>query len=239
MIRGLNIVYLSSALVLYCSLTSSNSYGRNNDPGYSCEKGGATRYVKIVREPGFACRVMYKKPSGTSYPWNARNEADYCGPKAISLVKKLGTFGWECYSDEDINSILSAQIERFGRYITILSNVGKTCYFYPSEAQFGNLCGDDRSEAAIVYTCEIDTGRWVQHLAVFLEIEAEPLIEEVGGSGYRQVSSYFIDDKRVIMETEKIDSNQGANVTQYPQEKTSIQCLNSATSKWKLIEQLR
>ncbi len=236
MIRGLKIVYLSSALVLYCILTSTNSYGRNDDPSYACEKGGAMRYVKIVREPGFACRVKYKKPSGISYLWNARNEADYCGPKAISLIKKLGTFGWECYSDEDVNSILSAQIERYGRYIKILNNVGKTCYFYPSEAQFGNLCGDDRNEAAIVYTCETDAGRWDQHLAVFLEIEDEPLIKEVGGSGYRQVSSYYINDERVIMETEKIDSNEGASATQYPQEKTSIQCLNSAASKWKLIE---
>ncbi len=63
------------------------------------------------------------------------------------------------------------QIERFGRYIKILNNVGKTCHFYPSEAQFGNLCGDEREEAVIVYTCDADTDSWNQHLAVFLEVE--------------------------------------------------------------------
>jgi len=211
-------------------------YGRNNDPGYVCEKGGAARYVEVVKEPGFACRVMYTKPSGISYPWNARNEVDYCLPKATSLVKKLGTLGWECHSDEDVNSILSAKIERYRRYIKILNNVGKRCYFYPGEAQFGNLCGDERSEALIVYTCETEANRWNQYLAVFLEIETEPLIQEVGGSGYRRVGSYYIDDKRAIMETENIDSNTGGSATLNPREKTSIQCIYSAASEWKLIE---
>jgi len=236
MIRGLNIAYLSGALALFCTDASSLSYGLNNFPSYACDKGDTTRYVEVVKEQGFACRVKYKKPSGTYYPWNARNETDYCGPKAISLVKKLDTLGWECYSDEDVNSILMAQMERYARYIKILSNVGKTCNFYPSEAQFGNLCGDERNEAVIVYTCEADADRWNQYLAVFLEIETEPLVQEVGNSEYRQVSSYYIDDLRVLIETEKIDPDEEVGATQYPSEKTSIQCSYSAASKWKLIE---
>ena len=236
MIPGLKVAYLSSALALYCTLVSSVLYGRNNFPGYACDKGDATRFVEVVKEQGFACRVRYKKPSGTYYPWNARNETNYCGPKAISLVKKLETLGWECYSDEDVNAILTAQMERYARYIKILNNVGKSCNFYISEAQFGNLCGDERNEAAIVYTCEADPDRWNQYLAVFLEIETEPLVQEVGNSEYRQVSSYYVDDLRVLIETRKIDPNEGANATQYPLEKTSIQCSYSAASKWELIE---
>ncbi len=236
MIRGLNIAYLTGALALYCTLASSVSYGRNNFPSYACDKNDATRYVEVVKEKGFACRVKYKKPSGTYYPWNARNEANYCRPKAISLIKKLDTLGWECYSDEDVNLILTEQMERYGRYIKILNNVGKPCSFYPSEAQFGNLCGDERNEAVIVYTCEAGADRWNQYLAVFLEIETEPLVQEIGNSEYRQVSSYYINDLRVLIETEKIDPDEEVGATQYPLEKTSIQCSYSAASKWKLIE---
>lgn len=236
MIRGLNIFYLSSALVLCCTLASSVSYGRNNFPGYACDKNGATRHVEVVKEQEFACRVKYKKPSGTSYPWNARNEENYCGPKAIDLVKKLGSLGWECYSDEDVHLILTEQMERYGRYIKILSNVGKACSFYPSEAQFGKLCGDERDEAAIIYTCEAGADRWIQYLAVFLEIETEPLVQEIGNSETRQVSSYYIDDLRLLIETEKIDPDEDVSTAQHPLVSKSIECSNSADSKWELIE---
>lgn len=236
MIRGLNVAYLSGALALCFTLASSVSYGRNNFPSYACDKSDATRYVEVVKEQGFACRVKYKKPSGTYYPWNARNEINYCAPKAISLVKKLGALGWECYSAEDVNSILTAQMERYSRYIKILNNVGKTCNFYPGEAQFGNLCGDERNEAVIVYTCESDADRWNQYLAVFLEIESEPLVQEVGNSEYRQVSSYYIDDLRLLIEAKKIDPDEEVSAAQYPLQKTSIQCSYSADSRWKLTE---
>jgi hypothetical protein len=203
---------------------------------YACEKNGATRFVEIVSDTEFACRVRYTKSSATTFPWSARNEASYCLPRAIGLVEKLGGLGWECESTEDVKTILLDQIERYGRYIKILNNVGKTCYFYPSEAQFGNLCGDERKEAVIVYTCDADPDNWNQHLAVFLEVESEPLIREVGGSGYRQVSSYHIDNHRLMIETEKVDFVEGSDTGKYPVEKTSIQCLYSDTSKWELIE---
>jgi hypothetical protein len=180
------------------------------------------RYVEVVTEPGFACRVKYTKPSVTTFPWNARNDAGYCEPRVVGLLEKLGAAGWQCdaneeespiqstedaepilpiddaelipstedaglspstedaglslsaedaglsLSAEDLRSILQAQIERYGRYIESYQVVGKTCYFYPTEAQFGNLCGDAREEAVIVYTCEVDAGGWDQNLAVFI-----------------------------------------------------------------------
>jgi len=132
--------------------------------------------------------------------------------------------------------MLLAQIERYGRYIKILNNVGKTCYFYPGEAQFGNLCGDEREEAVIIYTCDDDIDNWNQHLAVFLEVETEPLITEVGGSDYRLVSSYHIDNDRVMMETEQIDPATNSSAAQNPVQQTAIQCRYSTASRWELIE---
>jgi len=231
-----NKVYLSSILVFCIVFASSHSSGRDNDLSYACEKDGATRFVEVVSDTGFACRVKYTKSSASTFPWNARNEANYCHRKAIGLIEKLDSLGWECESAENVKTILLDQIERYGRYIKILNNVGKTCYFYPSEAQFGNLCGDEREEAVIVYTCDADSDNWNQHLAVFLEVETEPLIREVGGSGYRQVSSYHIDNERVMMETEQVAPAGESNPTQYPVEKTAYQCLYSSASRWELIE---
>jgi hypothetical protein len=236
MIGGSNKVYLAGMLIFCSVFTITHSSARDTDLSFACEKNGATRFVEVVSTPEFACRVRYTKSSATTFPWNARNEANYCPPKAIGLIEKLDSLGWECESTEDVKAILLDQIERYGRYIKILINVGKTCYFYPSEAQFGNLCGDERKEAVIVYTCDADTDNWNQHLAVFLEVETEPLIREVGGSGYRQVSSYHIDNERVMMETEKVAPAGDSNPTQYPVEKTAVQCLYSAASKWELIE---
>jgi hypothetical protein len=309
---------LPGLLFLCVAFTSPDSVGRDADLSYACKKAGVTRYVEVVTEPGFACRVKYTKPSGTTFPWNARNEAGYCQPRAASLVEKLGAAGWQCdaieeessnqsagdaepmqsigdpepvkstgdpepvqstgdpepvqstgdvepalatddvepvrstgdialvpsaesagitLSAEDVRSILQAQIERYGRFIESYQVIGKTCYFYPTEAQFGNLCGDTGEEAAIVYTCEVDAGGWDQNLAVFLEIEAEPLVTEVGRSGFRQVSSYHIEKDQLMMETEKVDPFDSSTDAQYPVKKSAIQCRYSATSDWELFEQ--
>lgn len=252
-------------LLLICgAFTSPDSVGRETDLSYACERDGVTRYVEVVTEPGFACRVKYTKPSTSTFPWNARNDASYCQPKAVGLVEKLDAAGWQCgapdevkpilptedaeqipsteetgltLSAEDVRSILQSQIERYGQYIESYQVVGKTCYFYPTEAQFGNLCGDAREEAVIVYTCEVDAGGWDQNLAVFLEIEAEPLVTEVGRSGFRQVSSYHIEKDQLMMETESIDSFERSTDAQNPVKKSAIQCRYSGASDWELFEQ--
>ena len=237
MIGELKKVYLPGILVLCGVFSSPDSPGRDIDFNYACERKGETRYVQVVTEPGYACRVKYIKPSGTTFPWNARHDANYCGSKVTAFIEKLGAAGWECDSAEVVRSILLEQIERYRRYIESYNVVGKTCYFYPTEAQFGNLCGDEREEAAVVYTCEVDAGGWDQHLAVFLEVETEPLTSAVGRSGFRQVSSYHIDNNKVMMETEKISSTEDSNDAQYPLENTAMQCRYSASSKWELFEQ--
>lgn len=291
---------LPGLLLLCGAFTSPDSSGRDADLSYACKKAGVTRYVEVVTEPGFACRVKYTKPSGTTFPWNARNEAGYCRPRAAGLVETLDAAGWRCdageegsskqsagdaepmqstgdlepvqstgkgepviatddvepalstagiepvtsaessaitLSAEDVRSILQAQIERYGRYVESYQVVGKTCYFYPTEAQFGNLCGDAREEAAIVYTCEVDAGGWDQNLAVFLEIETEPLVTEVGRSGFRQVSSYHIEKDQLMMETEKIDPFDSSTGAHYPVKKSAIKCRYSGASDWELFEQ--
>ena len=48
--------------------------------------------------------------------------------------------------------------------------------------------------------------------------------------------SYHIDNERVMMETEKVAPAGDSNPTQYPVEKSAVQCLYSAASKWELIE---
>lgn len=293
-------VCLPGILILYSVFASPDAMGRDIDIGYACEKEGVTRYIEVVTEPGFACRVKYTKPSITTFPWNARNDASYCEPRAIGLAEKLGASGWQCKSTdaassiaptenassmpsveeisptpsagdassmpsteqlssipavedassipsaealnlmptaEEVRTILLGQIERYGRYIESYHVVGKTCYFYPTEAEFGNLCGDDREEAVIVYTCEVDAGGWDQHLAVFHEIEPEPLVKEVGRSGFRQVSTYHIDDKLLMMETEKFALAEDSPSSKYAVEESTIQCRYSDKSDWELFEQ--
>jgi len=236
MVGKLKRAYLSSILILCGVCFSLDTIALDDEFSYACEKQGDTRYLTVVRDAEFACRVKYSKASGTTFPWSAHNEAGYCRPKAAGLLEKLRSSGWECDSAEDVKAILTAQIERYNRYINILNNVGKNCNFYPSEAQFGNLCGDARDEAVIVYTCEAKADSWQQHLAVFHEIEVEPIIKEVGGSDYRQVSAYHIDNGKLIMESEKIDSAADSKPANYPVENTSIQCLYSAEFQWELIE---
>jgi hypothetical protein len=236
MVGKLKRVYLSSILILCGVCFSLDATARDNEFSYACEKQGDTRYLAVVRDAEFACRVKYTKASGSSFPWNAQNEASYCRPKAAGLLEKLRTSGWECDSTEDVKAILLAQIERYNRHIKILNNAGKNCNFYPSEAQFGNLCGDARDEAVIVYTCDAKADSWQQHLAVFHEIEVEPIIKEIGGSDYRQVSEYYIDNGKLIIEAEKVGSAADSKPAHYPVENTSIQCLYSAEYKWELIE---
>ena len=130
-------LHLPLILALCALLASPAAPGRNL--GYVCENGALTRSVEVVSEPGYACRVRYTKYSTATYPWNARNEADYCAPKALGLVEKLRSWGWECDSAEDVESILRAHIERYHRHIRILNNVGKTCHFYPGEVEFGDF----------------------------------------------------------------------------------------------------
>lgn len=224
---------LGARLTLLCAIAAS-PVAPAQDLAYVCENDGQTRSIGVVRPPGFACRVEYRKSSGTSYPWNARGDPAYCAPKVLSLVGRLKSWGWQCESSENVRSVLAAQIERYHRHIRILKNIGKTCHFYPGEVRYGNLCGDDRPEGATVYSCENGDDEWQQHLAVFVDTQSEPLIIEVGDSRSRQVISYFIDQGRVLLETQSVLAPEGSAATQSVAEDVSIRCRNAPSAGWEL-----
>ncbi len=226
---------LRARLALACAIAASPGAAAQ-DLAYVCENNGQTRSIKVVRPPGFACRVEYRKSSATSYPWNARGDPAYCAPKVLSLVGRLKSWGWQCESSESVRSVLAAQIERYHRHIRILKNIGKTCDFYPGEVRYGNLCGDERPEGATVYSCDNGNDEWRQHLAVFVDTQNEPLIIEVGDSRSRQVISYFIDQGRVLLETQSVLAAEGSAAAQSGAEDVSIRCRNAPSSGWELYE---
>lgn len=230
-------LYLLAAPLALGLASSPGLRAETDGADYLCSKDGSTRQISVVRESGYACRVKYTRPSGTTYPWNARNEAGYCRPKASGLAEKLASHGWTCDTANDTQSILLAQLERYARYIETLNDGGKTCYFYPDEARFGNLCGDARAEAAVVYTCDGNQGSWKQHLAVFIDVEDEPLTREVGTSGSRQVAGYYIDDYRLTIESQQLEAGSGGATLEESTATTTIRCRYDAANRWELFEQ--
>lgn len=235
--------YLVAVFFVLNPVFFSVSHAQSDAADYLCTKNGVTRQIAVVRDSGYACRVKYTRSSGITYPWNARSEAGYCGPKAASLAERLGSFGWACVAANDtqtadeVQEVLLAQLERYERHIRILDNVGKTCHFYPADAQYGNLCGDGYAEAAIVYTCEGEAGDWEQHLAVFIDTEEKPLIREVGSSGSRQVTGYYIDGNRLTIESDRsLGAGDGAPPGE-PAVTMQIGCRYDAANRWELFEQ--
>jgi hypothetical protein len=47
-------------------------------------------------EGQYACRVVYKKDGGSEVLWQARNDPEFCEPKARALVARLQQAGFEC-----------------------------------------------------------------------------------------------------------------------------------------------
>lgn len=226
------------ALLLFVCVFAASPGVAAKDLAYVCENGDQSRSIEVVRHPDFACRVKYRQASTTSFPWQARNDAAYCAPKALYLVGKLKSWGWQCESSDSVRSVLAAQVERYHRHIRILKNIGKTCHFYPGEVRYGNLCGDDRPEGAIVYSCENGDHEWRQHLAVFIDIQSEPLLIEVGDSQSRQVISYFIEQDRVLLETQSIETpEESATAPQSGPEDVSIHCRSDSGSGWQLYQE--
>jgi len=66
-----------------------------------CVHGNKSRHIIVdapSEEPGYACRVIYQNERGTSVPWYANNEKDYCYKKAVALTVKQIALGWSCYA---------------------------------------------------------------------------------------------------------------------------------------------
>ena len=72
-----------------------------------CEKDGATRIVAVEQAPKddpFACRVVYQEESDLTTPWLAHNESSFCHSKAVSLLDKFVSNGWQCFANTSLTS---------------------------------------------------------------------------------------------------------------------------------------
>ena len=70
---------------------------------HSCDNTSIVRNIAVDKggkRTDYACRVIYDSEKGLSVLWNARNDADYCAPKADSLRNDLVNWGWSCVSRE-------------------------------------------------------------------------------------------------------------------------------------------
>ena len=132
----------SFGLVLFVSLLFDAQAGFVD---FQCTQGGASRQIAVVQEAGYACRVRYTKPSGTSFPWSARHDADYCARKAATLVERLGSFGWACEAASEalaldsappaadpqtaaeVQDVLLAQLERYEDLPRDMAGLAKYC----------------------------------------------------------------------------------------------------------------
>ena len=66
---------------------------------FICTNAGLERQIVLESpsvHPMYACRVIYNSEKGLSVPWYAKNESEYCKPKAIDFVAKQISWGWSC-----------------------------------------------------------------------------------------------------------------------------------------------
>ncbi|MEM7218879.1 MAG: hypothetical protein AAF515_10985 [Pseudomonadota bacterium] len=66
---------------------------------FQCLNTSLTRTIQIDslhNEDESVCRVVYLSEKGSSTPWYAEHNADYCLPKGLELVKKQIDWGWSC-----------------------------------------------------------------------------------------------------------------------------------------------
>jgi hypothetical protein len=68
---------------------------------YICNNANLVRMIGVERpsskEHGFACRVLYSTEGGETAPWIAKNDPDYCQPRASEFVKNQEAMGFTCY----------------------------------------------------------------------------------------------------------------------------------------------
>ncbi|MDT0513414.1 hypothetical protein [Halomonas sp. LES1] len=67
---------------------------------FICTNSGLPRQIVLEApsaHPNYACRVIYSSEKGLSVPWQAKDEVNYCEPKAIEFVAKHIDWGWSCF----------------------------------------------------------------------------------------------------------------------------------------------
>jgi len=107
-----------SAVITVCLCVFSSSEIRGEEGlamAWRCASQTAQREIELyawglscqesLRPPErqYACRLVYKKDGGSEVLWQARNDSEYCEPKARALVARLQQAGFEC-SETDARS---------------------------------------------------------------------------------------------------------------------------------------
>lgn len=74
--------------------------------GWQCTSRGFERRIESYKrdratlEGEFACWVVYTKDGESEVLWQAKNNPDYCEPRAIALVEKLQGAGFKCLASD-------------------------------------------------------------------------------------------------------------------------------------------
>ncbi len=69
---------------------------------WECSSDGHERVLELYEPDGergesaLSCWVVYTKDDASEVLWQARNDADYCEPKALALIAKLESAGFAC-----------------------------------------------------------------------------------------------------------------------------------------------
>lgn len=77
---------------------------------WQCSSHGHERAIELYergderREGEPSCWVVYTKDGASEVLWQAKNNADYCRPKALSLVARLESAGFACTASDPDNT---------------------------------------------------------------------------------------------------------------------------------------
>lgn len=79
------------------------------EKSWQCSSYGQERAIELYergsedRDGELSCWVVYTKDGASEVLWQAKNNADYCQPKALSLVARLESAGFACTASDPEN----------------------------------------------------------------------------------------------------------------------------------------
>lgn len=164
---------------------------------FHCERGEMRRSVEIrYEEPGqpVPCAVVYHKeteaPGREEVLWRADFDVGFCEGHARDLIERLSRAGWACTAADDAagkapatsgppatrpapsppdpapapGSLLEAAVARDLERLRELA----TSEVEAGPGRFGDLDGDGRADAALIFTFAGRTGEEARYLAAYL-----------------------------------------------------------------------
>jgi hypothetical protein len=104
------LTYVGTAAPVYDLIQKTNVEGTaesesSSDPvlqraTFLCANGDVSRTIVVEatkQSPPPLCRTVYTKESGSTQPWTANNDQQYCVQHAAELAMKLQSNGWSCF----------------------------------------------------------------------------------------------------------------------------------------------